>query len=184
MYWKEDVKWGISPFIFQLRTERRTAFKVVAAILMGGMSTFIHLAGDFHLLITLIATAPIIIAMLIGPPYGLMSYALTVLLLLWGNPSQLIVFSLGTGLLAVGIGLSIFLFNKRWTIISLSSFILTVGLSILLYALNYPLFFEVHMIHVPLLLIVSFIYSWLWIELVIMLLPVTFKSLNRVKLKG
>ncbi|MCM3109406.1 hypothetical protein P9H20_10940 [Lederbergia lenta] len=121
-------------------------------------------------LISPLATAPLLLCTALSLPFGLLSYMLTMLLLLIIQPSELIVFPFTTGLLGFGIGISFCFFKRRLNIILGSTMILTLGITTLLYIIKFPVlgptvstsfsFFTGGAI-----ILFSLFYSWLWVEL-------------------
>lgn len=190
MYWNKDVKYIISPIIAQLRTEKTSTFKTIAVALMGLIAALFQSAGGLipgiGMLISPFATAPIIIGMLFGTLYGLMGYVLTIFLLLLIQPSELIIFPFTTGLIAIGIGLSLILFKKRWQILSFSGLFLLIGICTLLYGIQFPVLgpflIKFNFLNLISIYLFSLLYSWVWTELVIRFLPTIFKILVKVKI--
>lgn len=179
MIWNKDIKEHIIPVLTIVRNQRSFAFKLVTASLMALIAAILQAAGGvipgIGMLISPFSTVPIIISMLISPSYGLLSYILTVFLLLFIQPSELIIFPFTTGAMAIGIGFGLILFNKGWKVITFSSLFLCTGICLLLYVLQFPVLgpflIEFRVWNIVLIYLFSLVYCWLWIELVLRLLP-------------
>jgi hypothetical protein len=179
MIWNKDFKEHIIPVINVVRNRRSFPFKLVASALMGLIAAILQAAGGvipgIGMLISPFSTAPIIISVLIFPSYGILSYLLTIFLLLLIQPSELIIFPFTTGAMAIGIGLGFILFNKGWKVMTFSSLFLSTGICLLLYVFQFPILgpflIEFRVLNIIVIYSFSLIYGWLWIELVLRLLP-------------
>ncbi|MCM3694696.1 hypothetical protein [Neobacillus niacini] len=142
MFWNRDSKENNLPFITKIRNQRSLTYKLVASALMSLIAAILQSAGGIipgvGMLMSPFSSAPIIISVLISPSYGILSYILTIFLLLLIQPSELIVFPFTTGAMAIGIGLGLILFNKVWKVITFSSLFLCIGICLLLYLLQFP----------------------------------------------
>ncbi|MCQ6280620.1 hypothetical protein [Bacillus sp. EB600] len=117
-----------------------------------------------------LATAPILFCTMLSLPLGVMSYLLTNLLLLFLQPSELIVFPLTTGLLGIGTGGAFYFFKKRLSIIAAGAVLLTIGVILLLSIFQFPVlgpavstsfsFFTTGGIF-----LFAFIYNWIWVDI-------------------
>jgi hypothetical protein len=178
MFWNKDLKKNILTVSAIIRNQRSFANKLVTAALLALIAAILQAAGGvipgIGMLISPFSTVPIIISMLLSQSYGLLSYFLTIFLLLFIQPSELIIFPFTTGAMAIGIGIGFILFNKGWKVITFSSLFLCIGICLLLYVLKFPVLgpfliqFKVWNIFV--IYLFSLVYCWLWIELVIRLL--------------
>lgn len=175
MFWNKDIKKNILPIITKLRYRRSFAFKLVASAILSLIAAILQSAGGIFpgigMLISPFSTAPITISMLFNPMYGLLSYFLTIFLLLLIQPSELIVFPFTTGAMAIGIGLGLILYNKLWKVITFSSMFLSIGICLLLYLFQFPVLgpflMEFKVWNVLIIHLFSLIYCWIWIELVL-----------------
>ncbi|MFP7300352.1 hypothetical protein [Neobacillus niacini] len=187
MFWNRNSKDRLLPVITRVRNTRSLSFKLVVSALMGLIAAILQSAGGIipgiGMLISPLATAPIIISMLIYPAYGLLSYFLTIFLLLLIQPSELIVFPFTTGAMGIGIGLGLLLFNKVWKVVSLSSLFLTTGICLLLYIIQFPilgpLFMEISIINILMIYLFSLLYCWMWTGTVGTVLAVFFPRDHR-----
>lgn len=187
MYSNKDINSIILPIITQLRTEKTTTYKIVVTSFMGLLAAILQSAGGYipviGMLISPFATFPIVIGMLIGGANGLMGYILTIFLLLFIQPSELIVFPFTTGLVAIGIGLSLVHFKKNWQIYSFSGLVLSVGTCTLLYGIQFPILgpflLEFNLVNLIIIYFFSVLYSWGWTELLLIkFLPIIFHKLQ------
>lgn len=173
MSWKKDNKSNILPLITKVRNRRSFAFKLVGSALLSLIAAILQSAGGIipgiGMLISPFSTAPIIISVLISPLYGIMSYFLTIFLLLLIQPSELIIFPFTTGAMGIGIGFGLIWFNKVWKVISFSSLFLSIGICLLLYLLQFPVLgpflIEFSAWNVLMIYLFSFVYCWIWIML-------------------
>ena len=146
-------------------------FTCIAAILQaaGGL-----LPGIGYFLSPL-ATAPILLCSMFSIPFGVMSYSLTIMLLLILQPSELIIFPFTTGLLGLGIGASFSFFRKRISIIAAGAILLMLGIMGLLFIFHFPVLgpavsvsFSFHTAGGIFLFV--FLYSWLWVEIALIII--------------
>lgn len=178
MFWNKDIKENILPVIRIARNQRSFTFKLVFSALMSLIAAILQGAGGIipgiGMLISPFSTAPIFISILILPSYGILSYFLTIFLLLLIQPSELIVFPFTTGAMAIGIGLGLNLFNQLWKVITFSSLFLSIGICLLLYIFQFPILgpflMEFIILNILIIHLFSLVYCWLWIELVLRLL--------------
>jgi hypothetical protein len=186
MFWNKDIKEHILPFITIVRNRRSFAFKLVAAALMALIAAILQAAGGvipgIGMLISPFSTAPIILSVLILPSYGILSYILSILLLVIIQPSELFVFPFTTGAMAIGIGFGFILFNKVWKVITFSSLFLCIGICLLLYIIQFPVLgpflIEFRVLNIFIIYLFSLVYSWLWVELILRLLPKLVKPIK------
>lgn len=146
-------------------------FTCIAAILQaaGGL-----LPGIGYLLSPL-ATAPILLCSVFSIPFGVMSYSLTIMLLLILQPSELIIFPFTTGLLGLGIGASFSFFRKRLSIIAAGAILLMLGIMGLLFIFHFPVLGPAVSASFSFLtaggiFLFVFLYSWLWVEMALIII--------------
>src|SRR5699024_7507846 len=91
--------------------------------IFAGFAATLQYAGGFLLglgyFLSALATAPILLSSMLSIPYGLMSYFLTMMLLLILQPTELIIFPFTTGLLGLGIGIAFTFLEKESVLLSL-----------------------------------------------------------------
>jgi hypothetical protein len=146
-------------------------FTCIAAILQaaGGL-----LPGIGYFLSPL-ATAPILLCSMFSIPFGVMSYSLTIMLLLILQPSELIIFPFTTGLLGLGIGASFSFFRKRISIIAAGAILLMLGIMGLLFIFHFPVLGPAvsdsfSFLSAGGIFLFVFLYSWLWVEIALIII--------------
>ena len=153
--------------------------KLVFAALMTALTVVFQSAGTLlpgiGYLISPLATAPILLCMLISFSTGISSYLLTIILLLLIEPSELVIFPFTTGLLGLGLGWTFRVVNRRFGIILMNGCLLFIGICIPFYAFGFPILGPgVPSVFSPIFLFVifgfSFLYSWLWLAFGLFLL--------------
>lgn len=146
-------------------------FTCIAAILQaaGGL-----LPGIGYFLSPL-ATAPILLCSMFSIPFGVMSYSLTIMLLLILQPSELIIFPFTTGLLGLGIGASFSFFRKRISIIAAGAILLMLGIMGLVFIFHFPVLGPAVSDSFSFLIaggifLFVFLYCWLWVEIALIII--------------
>lgn len=146
-------------------------FTCIAAILQaaGGL-----LPGIGYFLSPL-ATAPILLCSMFSIPFGVMSYSLTIMLLLILQPSELIIFPFTTGLLGLGIGVSFSFFRMRISIIAAGAILLMLGIMGLLFIFHFPVLGPAvsdsfSFLSAGGIFLFVFLYSWLWVEIALIII--------------
>ena len=145
--------------------------KLVLGSVLSAIAVLLQSAGVFTgigYVFSMFATLPIVLATMISVQLGIMSYTLSILLLVIIQPSELIVFPFTTGLLGLGLGIGFKLF-KHWLKVSIfSAVVLMAGIFLLLYGLKFPVLgpsigssIDIRVILGTLLF--SLIYSWIWV---------------------
>ncbi|RXI96607.1 hypothetical protein DS745_23185 [Anaerobacillus alkaliphilus] len=175
MYWRKNLKDITVPISKHLDTQKSTTYKLVYTALLGLLAAILQSAGGFipviGMLISPLATFPIVIAILMAGLHGLLGYFVTLFLLLIIQPSELLIFGFTTGLLAVGLGIGFRYFMTRWKIIVFSALVLTVGICFLLYTIQFPILgpflLEFQYVNIVFIYLFSFLYSWGWTELLV-----------------
>jgi hypothetical protein len=148
--------------------------KLVLAALFSALAAILQSTGNFlpgiGYLISPFATLPILICTIISIPIGLQSYVLTFLLLILIQPGESFVFPFTTGIVGLGIGISLLILKRRIGIIVFTSILLMGGICFLLYIVHFPVLGPITSTSLSLkvmgfIYIFSFIYSWVWAEL-------------------
>ncbi len=143
-----------------------SSFACIAAILQATGGFFPGIGYFFSPL----ATVPILLYSMFSIPFGVITYFLTIMLLVILQPTELMIFPFTTGLLGLGIGAAFSFFRKRISIIVTGAILLMLGIISLLYIFHFPVlgpsvdhsftFFTTGSIF-----LFSFLYSWLWVEM-------------------
>ncbi|MFD1269437.1 hypothetical protein [Paenibacillus motobuensis] len=151
-----------------------TTRNMVTVAFLAALSAMLQSMGGIlpgiGFLISPFATAPIILGSVLSAGSGIIAYLLTILLLLFIQPSELIVFPFTTGLLALGLGISLVLLKSRLTVLLIGSISLFVGILFLLYVFRFPVLgptvssaFSLSV--TTLLLGFCLLYCWVWVEM-------------------
>jgi hypothetical protein len=115
--------------------------RIVLGSLLASMAAVFQSAGVFSGIgyaISILTTFPIVLATMISVKMGVLSYVVTILLLMILQPSELLIFPFTTGLLGLCLGLAI-RFVKNWAfVILLGALGLTSGILFLLYIIQFP----------------------------------------------
>lgn len=156
-----------------------TTKKMVSVSLLATIAALLQSAGGyipvFGFFISPFTTLPIVLVTLISIRYGILSYALTVLLLLIIEPTELFIFPFTTGVLGLGLGWGLLHLQKKLSVTSLNGGLLFLGICFPLYVLDFPVFGPMTSSAVSLQIIVaifgfSFLYSFIWLEISLLVL--------------
>lgn len=165
----DDIRVAQSQFRNHTKTKKLVleAFLACLAALLQSAGGFLPGIGYF---ISPFATLPILICAMIALPMGVMTYFLTILLLLTLVPSELTVFPFTTGLLGIGIGAAFSFFKKRISIIFVGAILLTTGIIILLYIFHFPVLgptvsYSFSYFATSGIFLFALFYSWIWVEI-------------------
>lgn len=157
--------------------------RLVVGGLLGSIAVILQSAGIFTgigYILSMMSTGPIVLSSLMSLRIGLMTYFLTAFLLAMLQPSELLVFSFTTGLLGLSLGIGFKYLKRSIFIILFAALCLTLGISILLYGLKFPILGLSVTFHFNSFVILgvfafSLLYSWIWKILSIY----SFKVLNK-----
>lgn len=163
-------------FSFHRSANQSTSYtnKLIKVSMLGCLATIIQSMGGFFpgvgYALSPFAMVPILISTIISVSFGWMAYVLTTLLLVIIMPSELFIFPFTTGLLGIGMGIGFLLLKKRLFIVTLSSIMLTLGICILLYIVQYPILGPLvssrfNFSTLAFVYLFSFFYSWAWTEM-------------------
>jgi hypothetical protein len=174
-------------FSFQKRfNQHKNTAKLILGANLVCLAAILQAAGGFFpgigYLLSPLATAPILVCSMFSVPFGAMSYLLTMMVLFILQPTELMIFPFTTGLLGLGIGGAFSFFRKRISIIAAGAMLLTSGIMILLYIFDFPVLGPAFSGSFSFLaaggiLLFSFLYSWFWIEMALLI----FARLKRSK---
>jgi hypothetical protein len=166
---KHSIKSAQTGFGNSSRTKR-----LVIGAILASMAAVFQSAGGFlpgvGYIISPLATAPILFYTMLSLPLGGLVFLLTNLLLLILQPSELMIFPFTTGLMGLGLGAAFQCFESRWTVSAVGALFLTLGISILLFFIKFPVLGPAVPESFSLLttggiLLFSYVYSWIWMEL-------------------
>lgn len=161
--------------------------KLAVSALLSAVAAALQAAGafgGFGFAISALVTLPIAVAALLSVYSGLMSYFVTLFLLVILQPSELIIFPFTTGLLGLSIGVAYRFLNRRISIIGFNALCLTLGISLLLYVFRFPVLGPAvlgsfNFVTLIIIYIVAFFYSWFWAEVSLFVLKVLKPALIR-----
>ncbi|KYD08646.1 hypothetical protein B4102_0726 [Heyndrickxia sporothermodurans] len=166
--------------VFQIAFMRRSkSQQLILGSLFSLLATIFQSAGGFlpgfGYFISSLATAPILFCSMLSMTVGCLTYLLTNLLLLFIQPSELIIFPFTTGLLGISTGIAFTLFKKRLSIILFGGFSLSIGIFLLLFVFHFPVLGPassqtISLVFLVSIFIFSILYNWIWTEFGIVLL--------------
>ncbi|MFS0821794.1 hypothetical protein [Bacillus sp. 1P02SD] len=144
--------------------------RIVIGALLGSIAVIFQSAGIFTGIgytLSMMSTGPLVLASLMSLRIGLMTYFVTVFLLALLQPSELLVFIFTTGLLGLSLGIGLKYVKKSILIILFSGSCLTLGISLLLYGLKFPILGPSITSHFNSMVVIgtfafSLLYSWIW----------------------
>ena len=147
--------------------------KLVIGSLLGAIAAILQsagLIGGIGYAFSMMATGPIVLATVISIRIGMLTYAVTALLLMILQPSEVLVFLFTTGLLGISLGIGFKLFRMSIAVSILGGISLTSGIVILLYLFQFPVLgpsvsSKASGSVAAVILFFGFIYSWIWMNL-------------------
>lgn len=187
-YWVKPVANHIKTIKSNIAASEGKTKKLVVSALLSAIAAIMQSAGALGgpgFAVSALVTLPISIAAIYAIYSGVMAYTATLGLLIFLQPSEIIVFPFTTGLLGLSIGIAFRFFKKRAAVIAFAALSLTIGICILLYGLNFPVLgpsvsSQFHLTTLPAIYAFSFFYSWLWVEVSI----VNFKFLSKTLIRN
>ena len=153
--------------------------KLILGSIFACIAVILQAAGGFlpgiGFFLSPLATAPILLCSMFSLPFGVMSYFLTIMLLFFLQPTELIVFPFTTGLLGLGIGTAFHIFRKRLSMITTGTILLMLGMINLLFIFHFPILgpavpHSFSFLTTGWIFVFSFLYSWLWVELALIIM--------------
>ncbi|WP_052124153.1 hypothetical protein [Ureibacillus manganicus] len=144
--------------------------RLLVGSLLGSMAVILQSTGIFTgigFMFSMMSTGPVVLASLLSLRIGLMTYIITCFILALLQPSELLVFLCTTGLLGLSLGIGLKVLKRGLFIVSFGALCLTMGISILLYVLQFPILgpsvtSQFSIIIILIVVIFSLLYSWLW----------------------
>lgn len=174
-YWLKPVCVEVSKKInTRFGTTEIATRKMITVAFLATLSAIFQSMGGLlpgvGYLISPLATAPIVLSTVLSVGSGLTAYLLTILLLFFIQPSELIVFPFTTGLLGLGIGGSLLYLKIRLSVVIAGSFSLWTGILLLLYVFRFPVLGPAvsstfNLSTIAMVYVFSLFYSWLWVEI-------------------
>lgn len=147
---------------------KKLTFTALMAVIAGIFQSAGGMLPGIGYLFSPLATAPILLGMLISFRSGVLTYLLTICLLLFIQPSELVIFPFTTGLLGLSLGWTFCRFHRPLAILFTNGFILWIGICIPLYGLYFPVLgptisSSFHIKGLMILFGFSLLYSWFWL---------------------
>lgn len=172
-YWLKPVCVEVSEMNTRYGAAEAATRKMITVAFLASLSAIFQSMGGLlpgiGYLISPLATAPIMLSTVLSVSSGLTAYALAMLLLLFIQPSELIVFPFTTGLLGLGIGGSLLYWKIRLSAVIAGAFSLWAGILLLLYVFRFPVLgpavSSFKLSTITMIYVFSLFYSWLWVEI-------------------
>jgi hypothetical protein len=147
--------------------------KLVLGAVFAALAAVFQSAGFFTGIgyaFSILTTLPIFLSTMISIRIGLMSYFITILLLVIIQPTEVFVFPFTTGLLGISLGIAFTLWKSRLGITLFGGITLTAGIMSLLYVFRFPVLgpsiSEKFDLKISFLILgFSLFYSWIWMVL-------------------
>ena len=147
--------------------------KLVFGSLLGTMAAIfqsVGLIGGIGYAFSIMATGPIVLSTVISIRIGLLTYAVTTLLLIILQPSEVLVFLFTTGLLGITLGIGFNLFHTGTMVSLIGGISLSIGILSLLYLFQFPVLGPSVSSRVsgPVIagvILFGLFYSWIWMYL-------------------
>ncbi|MEH7380941.1 hypothetical protein V7138_10710 [Bacillus sp. JJ1533] len=144
--------------------------RIAVGALLGSIAVIFQSAGVFTgigYVLSMMSTGPLVLASLMSLRIGVMTYFVTSFLLAVLQPSELLVFLFTTGLLGVSLGIGLKYLKKSLFIILFAASSLTLGISLLLFVLKFPILGPSVSSHFNSIVILgtfafAILYSWIW----------------------
>jgi hypothetical protein len=168
--------WFWKPVLIAKLNDYSQTTRFVMGALLGSIAVIFQSAGIFTgvgYIISMMTTGPIVLATLLSVRIGCLTYLVTILLLAIVQPSELLVFLFTTGLLGLSLGIGLVYLKRTLLILSFSALSLTLGISLLLYVVKFPILgpsvsSDLNVVVSLSTFAFSFLYSWIWLKLSIM----------------
>ncbi|WP_098747878.1 hypothetical protein [Paenibacillus sp. EZ-K15] len=173
-YWLNSVCAEVSEINTRFGAVEYATRKMITVAFLAALSAIFQSMGGLlpgiGYLISPLATAPIVLCTILSVGSGLTAYSLTIVLLFFIQPSELIVFPFTTGLLGLGIGGSLLYLKIRLPAVVAGSFSLWAGILLLLYVFRFPVLgpavsSSFSLSTIAIVYVFSLFYSWLWVEI-------------------
>jgi hypothetical protein len=148
---------------------KKLMFAALLAAIAAVFQSFGGLLPAIGYLLSPFSTLPIMLAMLASFRSGVLTYILTICLLLVMEPSELVIFPFTTGLLGLGLGWTFLSIKHPLGIVITNGALLCIGICIPLYGFGFPIFGSYvspsfTLIPIVVLSAFSLLYSWIWFK--------------------
>ena len=152
---------------------RSPTTKLIFSAVLSSIAAIFQSAGGYvpgiGYLISTMTTLPIFLAANVSFRHGFLSYFVTIILLLFIQPSELIIFSFTTGILGLVLGVTFYKSKTRYGVVFLAGAPLFIGIIAILFIFRFPVLgsgvgtsFRLWLL--LLIAICSFLYAWIAAE--------------------
>lgn len=144
--------------------------KLLLTAILSSFAAIFQSAGGYMpgigFIVSAMATLPIFLAAIISIRYGVLSYFVTIPLLLLLQPSELIIFPFTTGILGLALGIAFSKSKPRLFVVLTAGFTLFIGIIVLLYLFRFPVLgpavaTSFHFLSILIVAIFCILYAWL-----------------------
>lgn len=122
--------------------EMTSTTKLIITSILSSFAAIFQSAGGYApgigFIVSAMTTFPIFLATIVSIRHGLLSYFVTIFLLLFIQPGELIIFSFTTGILGLVLGVSFYKLNIRFWVVSLAGATLFMGIITILFIFRFP----------------------------------------------
>lgn len=147
--------------------------KLILTAILSTFAAILQSAGGYMpaigFFLSAMATLPIFLISFVSIRHGFLSYLVTILLLLFIQPSELIIFPFTTGFLGLVLGFSIYRLKTRFWGVILSGSALFMGILSLLFVFRFPVLGpgvggSLHLLTLMFIALFSITYAWIAAE--------------------
>lgn len=169
------VQYWQHPF-FEIKrdlTEWLPTTKLILTAILSSFAAIFQSAGGYMpgigFVVSAMTTVPICLATIVSVRYGFLSYSVTILLVLFIQPSELLIFSFTTGILGWVLGVSCYKSKTRLMVVFLSGVTLFMGIIAILFIFRFPVLgpgfgTSFHFPSLFLIAVFSILYAWIAAE--------------------
>ena len=116
--------------------------KLILTAILGSFAAIFQSAGGYApgigFFVSAMTTIPIFLATIVSVKYGFLSYFVTILLLVFIQPSELLIFSFTTGVLGLALGVSFYKLKTRFMVVVWAGATLMMGILTILFIFRFP----------------------------------------------
>lgn len=161
-------------------------FRLVFGALLAVFSMILQSLGAYGGIgyaFSMMSTIPIFLSVMLSVEMGMLSYFVSILLLFFFQPSELVVFPFTTGILGLSLGITLRYIGKTLVVSLMSSVVMTVGILFVVEILQFPLLgpdvsglWDMKLIGA--IVVGGAIYSWIMLKLCVLFLKLLFRSVS------
>lgn len=143
--------------------------KLILTAILSSFAAIFQSAGGYApgigFFVSAMTTLPIFLATVVSVKHGFLAYFVTILLLLFIQPSELIIFSFTTGILGLVLGFSFYKSKTRFLVVFLAGATLCMGIIAILFIFRFPVLgpgvgTSFHFRPLMLVALFSILYAW------------------------